>query len=133
TEGLRLLPPVSGGDTRQASVRYGLDALKDRAPATVLIHDAARPFVDSATITAVARALETFAGAVPTLAVADTLKRVNEFTVMNTVSRDGIAAAQTPQGFLYPEILAAHHKAAELALTDDAAVAEHAGLVVAAV
>src|SRR5690242_5919108 len=76
TTGLRLLPPVSGGETRQASVRYGLDALKDRAPATVLIHDAARPFVDRATISAVAQALETFVGAVPTFAVADTLKRV---------------------------------------------------------
>ena len=52
---------------------------------------------------------------------------------MTNVAREGIAIAQTPQGFRFPEILAAHHKAADLALTDDAAVAEHAGLLVAAV
>ena len=131
--GIPLLPPVVGGDTRQASVRRGLDALKDRAPATVLIHDAARPLVDAATISAVLGALETFAGAIPILHTPDTLKRVNDLTVLTTVPREGIAVAQTPQGFRFSEILAAHHNAVDLALTDDAAVAEHAGLVVAAV
>jgi 2-C-methyl-D-erythritol 4-phosphate cytidylyltransferase/2-C-methyl-D-erythritol 2,4-cyclodiphosphate synthase len=130
---LPLLAPVTGGDTRQASVRLGLDAIKDHAPKTVLIHDAARPLVDVKTISAVTAALETYAGAVPALAVPDTLKRVAAFTVQDTIARDGVAAVQTPQGFRYPEILAAHHLAAHLTLTDDAAVAEHAGLVVAAV
>ncbi len=129
--GLSLLPPTVGGDTRQASVRRGLDALKDRAPGTVLIHDAARALVDADTIAAVAHALETFAGAIPALAVADTLKRVSDHTVLTGAPREGISAAQTPQGFRYPEILAAHHKTIDLALTDDAAVAEHAGLLVA--
>jgi len=133
TNDLPLLPPVIGGDTRQVSVRRGLDALKDHAPATVLIHDAARPLVDAATIAAVVGALETFVGAVPTMPVPDTLKRVSDITIMTNVAREGIAIAQTPQGFRFPEILAAHHKAADLALTDDAAVAEHAGLLVAAV
>ena len=133
TNDLPLLPPVIGGDTRQVSVRRGLDALKDHAPATVLIHDAARPLVDAATIAAVVGALETFVGAVPTMSVPDTLKRVSDITIMTNVAREGIAIAQTPQGFRFPEILAAHHKAADLALTDDAAVAEHAGLLVAAV
>ena len=133
TKGLSLLPPVVGGDSRQISVRRGLDALKDRAPASVLIHDAARPLVDASTIAAVAQALETFAGAVPVLAVPDTLKRVSDVTILSTVAREGIAGAQTPQGFRYPEILAAHHNAIDVALTDDAAVAEHAGLLVAAV
>src|SRR6185436_19824411 len=119
--------------TRQASVRRGLDALKDRSPGSVLIHDAARPLVDAATISAVTRALETFVGAVPVLPVPDTLKRVSELSVLGNMARDGIAAAQTPQGFRYLEILAAHHNAVEIALTDDAAVAEHAGLVVAPV
>jgi 2-C-methyl-D-erythritol 4-phosphate cytidylyltransferase / 2-C-methyl-D-erythritol 2,4-cyclodiphosphate synthase len=117
TAGLKLLPPVIGGEVRQASVRFGLDALKDRSPASVLIHDAARPLVDAETIAAVAKALETYVGAVPTLAVADTLKRVSDFTVQATVPRENIAVVQTPQGFRYPEILAAHHKAADL---DDA-------------
>ena len=133
TSGLPLVPPVVGGSSRQTSVRHGLDALRDRVPATVLIHDAARPLVDGATITAVARALETFAAAVPVLAVSDTLKRVSDLTVLTTVPREGIAASQTPQGFRFAEILAAHHNAVDLALTDDAAVAEHAGLVIAAV
>lgn len=134
TKGLRsLLPPVVGGETRQVSVRNGLDALKDRAPGSVLIHDAARPFVSAATIGAVTRALETFAGAIPVLPVPDTLKRVSEFNVLGNVAREGVAAAQTPQGFRYREILAAHHNAVDAALTDDAAVAEHAGIVVAAV
>ncbi len=133
TRGVALLPPVAGGDTRQMSVRRGLDALKDHGPATVLIHDAARPLVDAAIITAVVRALETFAGAVPVLAAADTLKRVTDLTVVTTVPREGIAISQTPQGFRYSEILAAHHNAVDLALTDDAAVAEHAGLLVATV
>jgi 2-C-methyl-D-erythritol 4-phosphate cytidylyltransferase/2-C-methyl-D-erythritol 2,4-cyclodiphosphate synthase len=131
--GLDLLPPVIGGETRQASVRNGLDALKDRSPATVLIHDAARPFVDAATISSVTTALETFVGALPVLSVADTLKRVSDVSVLGNVERAGLAAAQTPQGFRYLEILAAHHKAIDLNLTDDAAVAEHSGLVVAAV
>jgi 2-C-methyl-D-erythritol 4-phosphate cytidylyltransferase/2-C-methyl-D-erythritol 2,4-cyclodiphosphate synthase len=110
-----------------------LEALKDQKAATVLIHDAARPLVEASTITAVAAALETFAGAIPVMPVPDTLKRVTIHTVKTTVSRDGLASAQTPQGFRYPEILAAHQEAIELSLTDDAAVAEHAGLLVAAV
>jgi 2-C-methyl-D-erythritol 4-phosphate cytidylyltransferase / 2-C-methyl-D-erythritol 2,4-cyclodiphosphate synthase len=130
---LNLLPPAVGGATRQVSVRNGLEALKDRAPGSVLIHDAARPFVSADIITAVTRALETFVGAIPVLPVPDTLKRVSELNVLSNVAREGIAAAQTPQGFRYREILAAHHKAVEVELTDDAAVAEHAGLVVATV
>ena len=130
---LNLLPPAVGGATRQVSVRNGLDALKDRDPGSVLIHDAARPFVSAGIIASVARALETFAGAIPVLPVADTLKRVSELNVLSNVAREGIAAAQTPQGFRYREILAAHHNAIEAELTDDAAVAEHAGLVVATV
>jgi 2-C-methyl-D-erythritol 4-phosphate cytidylyltransferase/2-C-methyl-D-erythritol 2,4-cyclodiphosphate synthase len=133
TKGLRLLPPAIGGETRQTSVRKGLDALKDTSPGTVLIHDAARPLVDDQIIIAVTSALETFAGAIPVLPVSDTLKRVSALNVLSNVSRDGLAAAQTPQGFRYREILAAHHKAVDVALTDDAAVAEFAGLVVAAV
>ncbi|MBI1212259.1 MAG: bifunctional 2-C-methyl-D-erythritol 4-phosphate cytidylyltransferase/2-C-methyl-D-erythritol 2,4-cyclodiphosphate synthase [Alphaproteobacteria bacterium] len=133
TAGLDLLPPAIGGDTRQASVRLGLEALKDRAPANVLIHDAARPLVDAPTISAVTTALETFVGAIPVLPVPDTLKRTSDLTILNTVDREGLAAAQTPQGFRYLEILAAHHHAIDATLTDDAAVAQHAGLVVAAV
>ena len=133
TVGMTLLPSVTGGETRQASVRNGLDALKDGLPGSVLVHDAARPFVDPVTITAVTRALETFVAAIPVLPVPDTLKRVTELTVLSNVAREGLAAAQTPQGFRYLEILAAHHNAIDASLTDDAAVAEHAGLVVAAV
>lgn len=56
-EGLPLPPPITGGDSRQESVRLGLEALADQPPDIVLIHDAARPFVDTATLRAVISAL----------------------------------------------------------------------------
>lgn len=131
--GLTVLPPIVGGASRQDSVRNGLEGLAAHAPATVLIHDAARPFVDDATIAAVVNALGTFNGAIPVLAASDTLKRLNGNVVEATIPREAIAAAQTPQGFRFAEILDAHRKAEGRALTDDAAVAEFAGLSVAAV
>jgi 2-C-methyl-D-erythritol 4-phosphate cytidylyltransferase/2-C-methyl-D-erythritol 2,4-cyclodiphosphate synthase len=132
-----LLPPVVGGATRQASVLAGLEALQSHDPDTVLIHDAARPFVDCALIDRVLAALPRAQGAVPALAVADTLKRdAGDRTIAATVPRSGLWRAQTPQGFRFADILAAHRRAAADGLhdlTDDAAVAEHAGLAVALV
>ena len=135
--GLDLLDPVTGGRTRQESARLGLESLVPIAPQTVLIHDAARPFVDAGTIARALAALETCAAALPAVPVSDTLKRERKDAdaplVGETVARAGLWRAQTPQGFRFPEILAAHRAAAGLALTDDAAVAEHAGLDVALV
>ena len=128
--GLDVRTPVFGGDTRQASVLAGLEALADAAPTVVLIHDAARAFVSAAVIDGVVDAvLATGDGAIPALPVTDTLKRGGD-VVEATVDRAGLNRAQTPQGFPYSTILAAHHRAREEALTDDAAVAEAAGLAV---
>lgn len=136
--GLEVRDPVWGGASRQESVCLGLRHLATEAPERVLIHDAARPFVDHALISRVIEALAEHPGAIPAMPVTDTLKRagadhVGISLVAETVSRDGLWRAQTPQGFRFAEILAAHENAAGLALTDDAAVAEHHGLGVAIV
>ncbi|HYG85805.1 MAG TPA: bifunctional 2-C-methyl-D-erythritol 4-phosphate cytidylyltransferase/2-C-methyl-D-erythritol 2,4-cyclodiphosphate synthase [Azospirillum sp.] len=133
--GLPLPAPVSGGATRQDSVRNGLEALAHPAPGPdlVLIHDAARPLVDAGTIQAVVDALADRPGAIAAVPVTDTLKRSDGGLVGATVDRAALWRAQTPQGFRYPDILAAHRAASGLDLTDDAAVAERAGLAVALV
>ncbi len=121
---------VIGGPTRQESVRLGLLALKDHAPGQVLIHDAVRPFVDAELIDRTIAAIGENEGALPALPVADTLKRESAAGVVaETVSRSGLHAAQTPQGFPYGPILAAHDRAYQLGkldFTDDAAIAEWA-------
>ncbi|TWA87281.1 2-C-methyl-D-erythritol 2,4-cyclodiphosphate synthase [Azospirillum brasilense] len=131
--GLDLPEPVAGGASRQDSVRNGLEALAESAPDRVLIHDAARPLIDSDTIDAVIAALDTHPAALAAVPVTDTLKRGEGGLVTGTVDRGGLWRAQTPQGFRFPDILAAHRAAAGLELTDDAAVAERAGLPVALV
>ena len=132
--GLGLPDPVAGGASRQDSVRNGLEALAaDGAPDLVLIHDAARPLIDEATIDAVIAALGDRPGAIAAVPVADTLKRGSDGTISATVDREGLWRAQTPQGFRFPAILEGHRAAAGLSLTDDAAVAERAGLAVALV
>ena len=132
-EGLALLDPVPGGATRQDSARRGLESLESLAPDRVLIHDGARPFVPAAVVDRVLDALEASPGAIPALAVTDTLKRADQGLIAGTVARAGLWRAQTPQGFRFREILAAHRSAAGEGLSDDAAVAERAGLAVALV
>lgn len=131
--GLDLLPPVHGGAERQDSVRLGLESLAELAPRWVLIHDAARPLLPAAVIDRLLKALRTAPAALPVLPVADTLKRGAAGRVSETVAREDLYRAQTPQAFAFAEILAAHRAAAGQALTDDAAVAEAAGLPVALV
>jgi len=133
TAGLDIPPPAIGGASRQESVRLGLEHLAATAPARVLIHDAARPFIDAGLIDRVLAALDTAPGAVAAVPVTDTLKRGSEGQIAGTVPREGLWRAQTPQGFRYAEILAAHRAAAGAEFTDDAAVAEHARLAVALV
>jgi len=132
----RLLPPVAGGARRQDSVRMGLEALAVRQPDHVLIHDAARPFVDAALIARVVGCLAEHPGALPCLPVIDTLKRSDGAHIVGTVPRDGLWQAQTPQGFAFSQILEAHCAAAQdptLDFTDDASVAEWYGIDVALV
>lgn len=133
TEGLQLPPPLIGGNSRQESVRLGLEGIADLDPGSVIIHDAVRPFVEQETVTAVISALERVPGAVAGVPLADTLKRCEHDRVTATVERTHLWRAQTPQGFRYADILAAHRRVYHdnpLAqdLTDDSAVAEQVGL-----
>jgi len=125
---------VPGGATRQESVRAGLEALVGAWPANVLIHDAARPDLPTAVITALAAALEEAPGAIPALPVVDSVVRGEEGLRRAAVERDGLFRVQTPQAFRFVDILAAHRDWTGAAdAGDDAAVAEAAGLVVALV
>jgi 2-C-methyl-D-erythritol 4-phosphate cytidylyltransferase / 2-C-methyl-D-erythritol 2,4-cyclodiphosphate synthase len=126
----RLRPPVSGGAERQDSVRSGLEAIAENPPERVLIHDAARPFVDAGLIGRVIRSLDSHAGALPCLPVTDTLLRADAGCATGTLSRDDLWRAQTPQGFRFDAILAAHRAAAKDGgtFTDDAGIAQWYGL-----
>ncbi|MEP9374217.1 bifunctional 2-C-methyl-D-erythritol 4-phosphate cytidylyltransferase/2-C-methyl-D-erythritol 2,4-cyclodiphosphate synthase [Mesorhizobium sp. KR1-2] len=123
---------VNGGATRQDSTRLGLLALEQYRPAKVLIHDGVRPFVDAPLIDRVVTAIDGGHGALPALPVSDTLKReAANGTIAETIARAGLHAAQTPQGFPYEAILAAHEKAfaqGRSDFTDDAAIAEWVGM-----
>lgn len=133
-QGLGILDPVHGGALRQDSVRLGLESLRDLGPDVVLIHDGARPMIDAGTISRVITALDTHSGVIPALPVADTLKRARDGIVSDTVNRAELWRAQTPQGFIYDQILSAHLTAASgPELTDDAMVLEQAGHKVALV
>jgi len=132
----KLRPPVPGGETRQESVRRGLEALSALSPEHVLIHDGARPFVSAGVIGRVVAALGAADAVIPALPVPATLKAVDGAgRVTATVPRAGLRAAETPQGFRFDAILAAHRKAAAEGrdCTDDAAVAEWSGIPVTVV
>ena len=123
--------PVHGGATRQQSVLNGLRKLDEKAPDVVLIHDAARPFVETTVIAAVADAVGEGNGAIAACPVVDTLKRATSGqSIGETVPRDGLWGAQTPQAFPFQSILALHENANEAGFetSDDAAVAEWGGL-----
>jgi 2-C-methyl-D-erythritol 4-phosphate cytidylyltransferase/2-C-methyl-D-erythritol 2,4-cyclodiphosphate synthase len=128
----KLSEPAAGGDTRQISVLNGLRALTAITPDRVLIHDGVRPFVTPDLIARVLAALDRTPGAIAAVPVADTLKRADpRQRIAATVERTGLWRAQTPQAFRFADILAAHEAAAAAGrsdLTDDAAVAEMAGL-----
>ncbi len=133
--GLTHRPPAKGGATRQASVHAGLEALAEHKPDIVLIHDAARPFVSEAVISRAIDAARHTGAAIPTIPVADTIELIDEAgDVADTPERARLRIAQTPQAFRYDVILEAHRRAAREGradFTDDAALAEWAGLTVA--
>ncbi len=118
---------VTGGATRDASVRAGLEALAAYSPDTVLIHDAARPLIDRDTIDRVANALNSHTAAAPAVAVTDALWRGDEGQVTGTQDRSGLFRAQTPQGFHFDKILSAHRTLTGSA-ADDVEVARAAGI-----
>jgi 2-C-methyl-D-erythritol 4-phosphate cytidylyltransferase / 2-C-methyl-D-erythritol 2,4-cyclodiphosphate synthase len=133
--GLKLLPPIFGGATRQASVRAGLEALSSHPPEIVLVHDAARPFCSATLVSRAITACAQTGAAVPALEVSDTIKSVDaNGIVTSTHDRATLRSVQTPQAFAYPALLDAHRRAAESHredFSDDAALAEWAGLKVA--
>ncbi len=133
--GLPHAPPTKGGATRQESVRAGLEALVATKPDIVLIHDAARPFVSAALISRAIDAASVTGAAIPAIPVADTIKLVDAGGLIEaTPERARLRIAQTPQSFRFDAILEAHRRAAREGrddFTDDAALAEWAGLTVA--
>lgn len=133
--GLKHEAPTDGGATRQASVLAGLEALVKHNPDIVLIHDAARPFVSEGVIARAIEAASRTGAAIPVVPVTDTIKVTGESGhVEDTPDRARLRIAQTPQSFRFDVILEAHRRAAKDGrsdFTDDAAIAEWAGLTVA--
>jgi 2-C-methyl-D-erythritol 4-phosphate cytidylyltransferase/2-C-methyl-D-erythritol 2,4-cyclodiphosphate synthase len=128
----KLLPPCLGGETRQDSVRSGLEALAGAGPELVLIHDAARPFVSADLIDRGISAARASGAAIPGVAVTDTIKVVDAHGIVSgTPDRASLRAVQTPQAFRFDAILRAHRDAVaagRTTFTDDGALAEWAGL-----
>ncbi len=114
---LRPFPPilfVAGGDSRRRSVHNALLVLADKAIDYVLIHDGARPWVDTALIDQVIAAVKSVHAVIPVLPLTETPKEIDEAGMIIThPRRAAIAAAQTPQAFAFPDILRAHEEAAE--------------------
>ncbi len=133
--GLPVLAPVPGGATRQASVRNGLEALASRRPSIVLVHDAARPFASAALVSRAIVAARRWGAAVPVIPVADTVKSVDaDGMVSATIDRTPLRMVQTPQAFEFAALISAHraaHAQGREDFSDDAALAEWAGLKVA--
>jgi 2-C-methyl-D-erythritol 4-phosphate cytidylyltransferase len=130
----KLGPVVAGGPTRQASVAAGL-AVVDAAAEVVLVHDAARPFVGCEVVQAVVAAAREAGAAVPVMPVADTVKRLRDGRVAETLDRSGLALAQTPQGFRAALLRRAYAACAAegVEVTDEAMAVERLGEPVAAV
>ncbi|MYM53886.1 bifunctional 2-C-methyl-D-erythritol 4-phosphate cytidylyltransferase/2-C-methyl-D-erythritol 2,4-cyclodiphosphate synthase [Thalassovita mangrovi] len=121
-----------GGATRDASVLNGLEALAGDGIGKVLVHDVARPCVGPVLIDAVLTALDTHRGAAPGLAVVDALWCGEDGIVQGVQDREGLYRAQTPQGFDFATLLAAH-RAHPVGAADDVEVARAAGVEVAIV
>ncbi|MBS41076.1 MAG: bifunctional 2-C-methyl-D-erythritol 4-phosphate cytidylyltransferase/2-C-methyl-D-erythritol 2,4-cyclodiphosphate synthase [Rhodospirillales bacterium] len=129
-DGFDILEPVEGGKTRQESVRFGLESLVELDPDIVLIHDGARPFPSHDLLTKTIETLEYMPAVIPVLRISETLKKVDQTgsLVKETIDRDNLFRAQTPQGFKFKSILEAHRKNSKQQFTDDAAIAEKEGL-----
>lgn len=125
---------VTGGDTRQASVRAGISAVAADVE-RILCHDAARPLASPALFTRALEALEGWDGVVPVLRVIDTVKRVQDGRIERTEPRDALALAQTPQAFTSAALRDSHERAAADGFegSDDAILLERAGYRVRAI
>lgn len=128
---LNLREPVCGGKSRQESVLAGLTSIEDLNPDIVLIHDGARPFVSYELIERIITSLDDNKAVIPALPVSETLKRSHYGFISETVSRENLYSAQTPQGFDFKAIFHAHQQTNDQEFTDDAVIAEKAGIKVA--
>jgi 2-C-methyl-D-erythritol 4-phosphate cytidylyltransferase len=130
---LRAVTP--GGARRQDSVIEGLRHVPDGFGGVILVHDAARPFVDATLIRDVVAAAREHGAALPVLPLVDTVKRVRDGSVVETLDRDELAAAQTPQGFRFDVLGRAYQEAFRdgVVLTDEAMAVERIGERVVAV
>jgi 2-C-methyl-D-erythritol 4-phosphate cytidylyltransferase len=122
----KLLRVVTGGETRMASVRRAVEALPAEFDA-VVCHDVARPLAGPKLFAAAVEALAAADGVVPVVPIVDTVKRVRDMAVTETIDREGLAAAQTPQAFRRVALEAAHASAPDQSATDDAVLVERAG------
>jgi 2-C-methyl-D-erythritol 4-phosphate cytidylyltransferase len=131
----KLAAVVPGGARRQDSVLEGLRRVPDGFDGVVLVHDAARPLVDAELVEEVARAAEEAGAALPVLSVVDTVKRVREGRVLETLDRSELGAAQTPQGFRFALLVSAYEAAFRdrVTVTDEAMAVERMGSTVRAV
>ena len=131
----KLVAVVPGGERRQDSVREGMRRAAQGFDGVVLVHDAARPLVDVALVEAVAREAAGAGAALPVLPLMDTVKRVRDGLVVETLDRKELGAAQTPQGFHFPLLVEAYEAAFRdrVTLTDEAMAVERLGAPVRAV
>ncbi|MGI9461284.1 MAG: 2-C-methyl-D-erythritol 2,4-cyclodiphosphate synthase [Alphaproteobacteria bacterium] len=118
----KILPAVLGGNDRQASVYCGLKALKKYQPKKVLIHDAARPYVDKNLLARIIKKLSHKSAIIPTMPLNGALKQVVGQGILASLTRQHHHIAETPQGFSYEKILTAHQQQQGRGLDDDAAV-----------
>jgi 2-C-methyl-D-erythritol 4-phosphate cytidylyltransferase len=125
----KLKAVVGGGRERQDSVFLGLKEVPAGFDDVVLIHDAARPFVDVALIEAVCEAARKTGAALPVLGFVDTVKKVQDGRVLATLDRTELGSAQTPQGFRLPLLVRAYEAAFRdrVLLTDEAMAVERLG------
>ena len=126
---------VPGGERRQDSVLAGLKQAPAGFEGVVLVHDAARPLVDVALVEAVAVEAAGAGAALPVVPVVDTVKRVRDGFVVETLDREELGGAQTPQGFRFPLLLEAYEAARRdhVTVTDEAMAVERLGAPVRAV
>lgn len=131
----KLRAVVRGGARRQDSVLEGLKQAPEGFDGIVLVHDAARPLVEVALIEAVVAAARESGAALPVLGLVDTVKRVRDGRIRETLDRSELAAAQTPQGFRYALLARAYEEALRdrITITDEAAAVERLGQAVVAV
>jgi len=124
---LRVVP---GGESRQESVRCGLEALGDRPPAYVMIHDGARPWITSKLLRQIISITERMGSCIPVITSPDALKRIDsEGRCIEHIDKSEVVCVQTPQAFRFSEILEAHRNVADINIdfADDAQVLQYLG------